>query len=679
MLQVTFRDRFDGLEDACRRTLDAASVLGTRFSVEDLEAMVPVVPPSALDQAEADDLVIPVPGLPGTYRFSHGLLRQALYEAVPGSVRASYHASIAARLQADPESRVLRIEELAHHALRAGGSIGLGTCFRYLVKAGERALRLSSPSDAERWFRRALELDYRPADPELARCLGGLVHGGKASIDELVTAFELHLRSGDHAGACAVAAAQNYYVSTTDAATAVRITEQALAVVPPDTVEHGSILVQHAAHCYSAGRGGDEVATILAGAEAVAERCRSSHLRLRVRYPLPMLWLVRPAPGIDDLRCDLLASQRLRTATSEVRIRTSFAFAALAGPAVHAHRSALPGAFELARRVGGFQSHVMLLCASLPLFAAGDRSGLDLVAEELEGLGHKGEVFADTLGLEMQAMWTTGEPAEAACIALLERYRGHSRMSATIALMVAQFSYRGGLTAPLDLARSLAQHVLDTNHDDAMMAVAAAALATVAVADADAAAARHWYRQLRSEPTQPTLRGVVGTEHLLGLLAGTAFRAAAARGHLRSAVSFHERCGHDVLYAWSALDLIRILDGNRADQAIEAAQLYRQVAPLAERLAIGPLTARADLVALERDNSVGRLHRLTERELHVLRGVAAGLSNMEIAFELGISKRTVDNHLTSIYRKLEVPNRAAATRLISIEEFHEYDHLPRTG
>ena len=52
---------------------------------------------------------------------------------------------------------------------------------------------------------------------------------------------------------------------------------------------------------------------------------------------------------------------------------------------------------------------------------------------------------------------------------------------------------------------------------------------------------------------------------------------------------------------------------------------------------------------------------LTGRELEVLRLVAAGKSNRELAGELFISEHTVGRHLQNIFAKLEVSSRAAAT------------------
>ena len=53
---------------------------------------------------------------------------------------------------------------------------------------------------------------------------------------------------------------------------------------------------------------------------------------------------------------------------------------------------------------------------------------------------------------------------------------------------------------------------------------------------------------------------------------------------------------------------------------------------------------------------------LTAREVEVLRVVAEGLTNEQVAERLVISPRTVDTHLTSIYSKIGVSSRGAATR-----------------
>jgi pimeloyl-ACP methyl ester carboxylesterase/DNA-binding CsgD family transcriptional regulator len=56
-----------------------------------------------------------------------------------------------------------------------------------------------------------------------------------------------------------------------------------------------------------------------------------------------------------------------------------------------------------------------------------------------------------------------------------------------------------------------------------------------------------------------------------------------------------------------------------------------------------------------------RSHRLSERELEVVRLIATGLTNREIAERLSLSIHTVERHTVNIYTKLGVRSRAAAT------------------
>jgi DNA-binding NarL/FixJ family response regulator len=56
---------------------------------------------------------------------------------------------------------------------------------------------------------------------------------------------------------------------------------------------------------------------------------------------------------------------------------------------------------------------------------------------------------------------------------------------------------------------------------------------------------------------------------------------------------------------------------------------------------------------------------LSAREVDVLKLVAQGLTNAQIARDLFISPNTVNRHLNSIYHKIDVSSRAAATRFAS--------------
>jgi two-component system, NarL family, nitrate/nitrite response regulator NarL len=49
--------------------------------------------------------------------------------------------------------------------------------------------------------------------------------------------------------------------------------------------------------------------------------------------------------------------------------------------------------------------------------------------------------------------------------------------------------------------------------------------------------------------------------------------------------------------------------------------------------------------------------KLTDREREIVRGIARGRTNREVATDLGISEQTVKNQLTIVYQKVHCKNR----------------------
>jgi DNA-binding CsgD family transcriptional regulator len=80
----------------------------------------------------------------------------------------------------------------------------------------------------------------------------------------------------------------------------------------------------------------------------------------------------------------------------------------------------------------------------------------------------------------------------------------------------------------------------------------------------------------------------------------------------------------------------------------------------AARAALGEIGARADLAGVGATPSPTLPRGLSDREVEVLRLVAAGRSNAEIAAELVLSERTVARHVSNIFVKLDVGSRTAA-------------------
>lgn len=63
---------------------------------------------------------------------------------------------------------------------------------------------------------------------------------------------------------------------------------------------------------------------------------------------------------------------------------------------------------------------------------------------------------------------------------------------------------------------------------------------------------------------------------------------------------------------------------------------------------------------MKRDLDKDKIDSLTRREMDMIIQIASGLSNKEIAKNLSITERTVKNHISSLFKKIEVSDRTQA-------------------
>jgi DNA-binding NarL/FixJ family response regulator len=104
--------------------------------------------------------------------------------------------------------------------------------------------------------------------------------------------------------------------------------------------------------------------------------------------------------------------------------------------------------------------------------------------------------------------------------------------------------------------------------------------------------------------------------------------------------------------------------------------LLAQIQTLAQRVRIPLQTAPAASSEPLRPAEAPAPYRLTERELAVLRLLAAGRTNAQIGAELFISPKTASVHVTSILRKLGVSGRVQAATVAERAGLLQ-DHGPR--
>jgi len=82
--------------------------------------------------------------------------------------------------------------------------------------------------------------------------------------------------------------------------------------------------------------------------------------------------------------------------------------------------------------------------------------------------------------------------------------------------------------------------------------------------------------------------------------------------------------------------------------------------------ALDPALTERIFEAVRRQPGQGLVEPLTERELDILRLVAAGLDNRTIAAQLYLAEKTVGNRLSEIFQKLNVTNRTQAA-LVAVQ------------
>jgi ATP/maltotriose-dependent transcriptional regulator MalT len=167
----------------------------------------------------------------------------------------------------------------------------------------------------------------------------------------------------------------------------------------------------------------------------------------------------------------------------------------------------------------------------------------------------------------------------------------------------------------------------------------------------------------------------------LGQIAAIAGDREAARGYYAQSLTLARELGERVVIARAllGLGLLAAADGDEAAHPLlaEAAQhahavgerrLLDESESALAALARAPLPAAPPPLIQHPTSNIQYPDALTAREWEVLRLVADGLSNGEIAARLQLSVNTVQAHLRTIYGKIGVASRSAATRYVVEQE-----------
>lgn len=167
-----------------------------------------------------------------------------------------------------------------------------------------------------------------------------------------------------------------------------------------------------------------------------------------------------------------------------------------------------------------------------------------------------------------------------------------------------------------------------------------------------------------SDPRQPL--ALMAVHRILGVLDADAHHFADAEAHLMQSLGLADACVAPFERALTLLELARMRGAEGRPE--DARTMLVEIRTIAAQLEASPTLARVDSLEAELASTPekGRRSRpggLTAREVEVLRLVADGLTDPQVAERLYLSPRTIHTHLGSIFNKLGVNSRAAATRV----------------
>jgi predicted ATPase/DNA-binding NarL/FixJ family response regulator len=719
--------RVERLSTEAQLVLRTAAVTGRRVDDELVRLASGLDGPvydAAVREAVANQLLVP-DGEHG-YSFRHALLREAVYaDLLPGE-RTRLHSRLAELLADDQRLTEVpgTAAELAHHAL---ASHDIPTAFIASIRAGREAEKLAAPAEAHRHYDLALSLWERVSDPEQLGDIGRGKLAYRSAIsaadggDLARAAAQLRRTlgyvsgSGDQILLSRISERLSYFLNDLDEDdAAVEVAQAAVDALPadPPTWEYARALATHARALLAL----ESTEPARVRAEEAREAARAAAAPWVEADALVTLGLISERSGKIEAAAEQLTAaheQAVEAKVLGVQLRATFQLARLqleqgdlAAAARRAHEGTataqgaglglaqygidLQYVHYLAHFADGRWDHAQEIADGFPVRIANPAEarlsamalfilvarGLPMVQERWRWLEpmFRRDSFVEYIArglLAEQALWR-GDTATAveevqATVAVMKAF-GDGEVGPE-AIRVAAV----GISALADQAAAAARA-----GGDAVTVARAVAQATELVEIARKGAA---YRQSQGFALGVDGRGwLARAEAECGRVNGAndpaAWRAvvdAFAPGFVYETARSRWRLAEALAEAGDrATAREEFLLAAAAAKDLKAAPLLAALADLGRRARIAGHTGnghgQAGADAVNGGSQAGASHGgplsgLTERELEVLKLLAAGHSNREIGTELFISPKTASVHVSNILAKLKAGSRTEAAAI----------------
>ncbi len=682
--------RLNRLSQACNQMLSVASAIGREFAVELLLRLLDDRTEDdvleAIDEAVAAGIIEEAAVVSGHYQFTHALIRQTLYEELRTARRTRLHRRIGEALE-DLHRTDLEpyLPQLAHHLCEAAHGSNVDKAIEYATRAGERADALLAYEEAVRFHESALHaLELREPIDEARRCVL-LVMLGEAlrranEFEQALDTFQRAARSARAARSpetvarAALGFEQAYWrMGRRGDRTAVRFLEDALQGVAEDDLALRAKLVGALGRALL--HSGDPERATACTRKAIAMSRRlgdpavlAANIHILFEFPWnPEATEERLADATEMLQ---LAEQVGNVELSGLAQARSIVFLFELGD-IAAVDAAIEKRMSETRRLQPVNLYVLAGFRVARALLSGRFGEVEPLAAKVVEFGERAHTdFYGTLGIQMFTLHREQgrlQEFEPAVETFVRQHVGTSTWRPGLALIYAELGREQAARAEFE---QLAANDFSGIARDGLWSTCIAYLAEVCAYLNDAGRADTLYRLLLPYADRNIMvaDGVAcfgSASRYLGLLARTMARWDDAEQHFKHAIAMNARMGARPWLAHTQVDCAAMLlaRGQTGDRE-KAATLMNDALATARELGMRAVEERI-ITQMgeppERPRSVEAFpDELTPREVAVLRLIAIGRSNSDIAIALSISLNTVATHVRSILAKTGCANRTEA-------------------
>lgn len=681
--------RLNRLSRPCNAVLAHAAVIGRSFTLDVLARLLESLSEdqrtAALEEALAASVIEALDG-PGRYQFSHALIRETLYEEVPAVRRTGLHLRIGAALEElHRDDFTPQLSALAHHFCAALPGGDAARAIEYARRAAERADALFAYEEAARHYKLALQaLEAVPGSDAKQRCRLLIALGeAQTKAGENLQAAEVLQQAAISAKALGLAmdlarAARGFEEATwrpgLPGNAAVRLLRDALAGVgEEDSVLRAELLGSLTRALIFSGAL-DEAMRVNDQAVGMARRIGDAGaLAAALRAGVSARWL--PQQFATRLAASLEAMQLAQQVGDKERVLEAASWR-LFDLMELGDQQARALEFEAYTRRADelrqpFYQYIGMSSRAMLALFEGRFDESERIAQQAVEIGQRMPGLDASGVFSLQMFSLRREQGRLRELAPLVAHFVRTRSAAGtwrpgLAVIYSELGRREEANAELDV---LAANGFAAVPRDGLWVPSLAYLADVCGFLGDADHAVTLYSLLapydgRNIIAPPNVACYGAASRFLGMLAATMRRWAEAERHFEAALEMNARQGAvpwlaHTRYQYAVMRLAR----GRPEDRERALTLLGEALATSRELGMQALAERAAALhqqATSEGCKPGYPAGLSPREIEVLRLVAAGKGNREIAARLFVSPNTVANHVRSILTKTNTANRTEA-------------------